>query len=322
MRPLTGKVLGAYIVVCLVWGSTYLAIRVGVRHMPPALFGGIRFLVAGTTLLGLAAALRYRLPSRLRDWWTAAIVGILLLGIGNGLVIWAEQYVESGFVAILIVTGALWMAGFDAIIPGSDTRPTWRQFVGLLVGLAGTAILVGGNVEGFGAAGLLGPVGVVVAAASWALGSIYSKRHPVETGPHVHAALQMVFGGGFLVLVGLLRREAGALEFTPEGLAAVAYLIVFGSIVAYTSYVYLLRHAAPAFIGTHVYVNTVVAVLLGWVLLGEHVTPWTFVAMAVIIGSVMWVRREVVTSRRDHALIDPDRAYPRSASTAGRSRDR
>ena len=304
MQTLTGRVFAAYVVVCVVWGSTYLAIRIGVRDLPPALFGGMRFLAAGAILLGLAALLRLPLPTRRRDWTTAAVVGILLLGVGNGLVIWAEQYVESGFVAILIVTGALWMAGFDALIPGSETRPTWRQFLGLLVGFAGAMVLVSGNLEGLGEAGLLGPVGVIVASASWALGSIYSKRHPVETGPHVHAALQMLFGGSALVLVGLLRGETGSLEFTPEGIGAVAYLIVFGSIVAYTSYVYLLRHAAPAFIGTHVYVNTIVAVLLGWGLLGERVTPWTFLAMAVILGSVVWVRWEAAMPHRRTVSFD------------------
>ena len=262
------------------------------------MFGAIRFLTAGTLLLGLATLLGHQLPRRARDWATAAVVGLLLLGVGNGLVIWAELYVESGLVAILIVTGALWMAGFDAVIPGSDTMPSWRQFAGLLVGFGGTLLLVSGNAAGLGEMGLLGPVAVVLASASWALGSIYSKRRPVETGPYVHAALQMLFGGSALAVVGLLRGEVGMFVLSPEGIGAVAYLIVFGSIVAYTSYVYLLRHAAPAFIGTHVYVNTVVAVLLGWAVLGEHVTAQTFLAMGVILGSVIWVRYEATVPRR------------------------
>ncbi len=300
-NALTGGVLAAYITVCIVWGSTYLAIRVGVQHLPPALFGAIRFLTAGSLLLGFAMLLGHRLPGRGRDWMTAAVVGLLLLGVGNGLVIWAELHVESGLVAIVIVTGALWMAGFDALIPGSDTKPTWKQFSGLLVGLGGTLLLLRGNAEDLGEMGFLGPAAVILASASWALGSIYSKRQPVETGPYVHAALQMLFGGSALAVVGLLRGEAGALMLSAEGIGAVAYLIVCGSIVAYTSYVYLLRHAAPAFIGTHVYVNTVVAVLLGWAVLGEHVTVWTFLAMGVILGSVVWVRCEATMPRRQRA---------------------
>jgi len=298
MKSLTGRVLAAYVTVSLVWGSTYLAIRIGAQHLPPALFGGIRFLSAGSILLVVAAVLRRPFPTRRSDWKTAAIVGILLLGIGNGLVIWAERSVESGITALLVVTGALWMAVFDAVIPGAETRPTWRQFAGLLVGFGGVVVLIGRNVRGLGEAGVLGPLALMVASASWALGSIYSKRHPVEAGPYVFAALQMLFGGAFLATVGLFHGEVGELTLSVQGVGATAYLVVFGSVVAYTSYVYLLRHAAPSFIGTHVYVNTVVAVLLGWLILAEQVSVGTFVAMGVILGAVIWVRREVTASAR------------------------
>jgi drug/metabolite transporter (DMT)-like permease len=287
---MSGRVVAAYLIVCLVWGSTYLAIRIGVGHMPPALFGGIRFLTAGLLLLGIATALGRRLPRRREDWFTAAIVGTLLLVVGNGLVIWAEQFVESGTAAILVVTGALWMGVFDTIIPGSQARPTWRQFIGLLVGFAGTALLVGG-VEDLRSAGIMPVAALLIASASWALGSVYSKRRPVETGPYVHAALQMIVGGVVMLVVGVAFGEVGRFELDRTGLAAIAYLVVFGSIVGYTSYVYLLRHAQPAFVGTHGYINTVVAVLLGWWLLGENVTVTTFVAMAIIIGAIVWVRQ-------------------------------
>ena len=285
-----GRVLAAYATVSVVWGSTYLAIRIGVRHIPPALLGGIRFLTAGCVLLAVALALGGRLPRRARDWVTAATVGILLLSIGNGLVIWAELYVESGTAAILVVTGALWIAVFDALIPGSEARPTWRQFLALVIGLGGTVLLVGGigAVEGSGVAPL---IALLAAAGSWALGSVYSKRRPVECGHYIHSALQMCFGGGVLLLVGALRGEFAAWSFSLPGLGAIAYLIVFGSIVGYTSYVYLLKCAQPALVGTTGYVNTVVAVLLGWAVLQEEVTVRTFVAMAVILGAVVWVRR-------------------------------
>ncbi|MEE8134475.1 MAG: EamA family transporter [Gemmatimonadales bacterium] len=287
---MSGRVLAAYVIVSLVWGSTYLAIRIGVGHFPPALFGGIRFSIAGLVLLGIALALGRQLPRRGRDWMTAALVGTLLLSVGNGLVIWAEQFVESGTAAILVVTGALWMGVFDAVIPGSEARPTWRQFVALLVGFAGTALLVG-DLDGLTTAGILPVLALLVASSSWALGSVYSKRHPVETGPYVHAALQMIAGGAVLIGVGLVVGELGDLEWTAAGMGAIAYLIVFGSIVAYTSYVYLLRHAQPAFVGTHGYVNTVVAVLLGWWILDERVTLMTFLAMGIIVGAVIWVRQ-------------------------------
>ena len=287
---MSGSVFLAYVIVSLVWGSTYLAIRIGVGHLPPALFGGIRFTIAGLVLLGISLALGRTLPRRGRDWATAAVVGTMLLSVGNGLVIWAEQFVESGTAAILVVTGALWMGAFDAFIPGSESRPTWRQFVGLVVGFAGTALLVG-DLGGLETAGFAPVAALLVATLSWALGSVYSKRHPVETGPYVHAALQMTIGGVVLLVLGVALGETGDFRLTAAGVGAIAYLIVFGSIVAYTSYVYLLRHAQPTFVGTHVYVNTVVAVLLGWWILDEQVTLMTFVAMGVIIGAVIWVRR-------------------------------
>jgi drug/metabolite transporter (DMT)-like permease len=291
MPATSGRVLAAYVTIGLVWGSTYLAIRVGVQHFPPALFGGLRFLIAGSALLVLALALGSPLPRRPRDWVTAAIVGLMLLAAGNGLVIWAEQSVESGLTAILIVTSALWMALFDALIPGSEARPNLRQVTGLVVGFAGIALLVGDHVDNLGDAGLLGPAALLVASGSWALGSVISKRRPVETGPHVNAALQMLFGGAAMALISLCTGEVGRLSLTPAGLAALAYLIVFGSLIAYTSYVYLLRHASPVFVGTAVYVNTVVAVLLGWIILDERVTVRTFVSMAIVLGAVVWVRR-------------------------------
>ncbi len=286
MRP---AVLAAYVTVSLVWGSTYLAIRIGVQHLPPALFGGIRFTIAGAILLAFARALGRPWPRRPQDWMTAAVVGTLLVSCGNGVVIWAEQYVESGMAAILVVTGALWMAVFDAVIPGSSSRPTWQQFVGLLMGFSGTAFLVGGGQVS--TRGVIPAIGLVGAAGCWALGSIYSKRHPVQAGPYMFAALQMLAGGTVMLMVGMLTGELPRLRFTPQGAAALAYLIVFGSLVAYTSYVYLLEHAQPAFVGTHGYVNTVVAVLLGWMLLDETVSTRTILAMVVILSAVVWVRR-------------------------------
>jgi drug/metabolite transporter (DMT)-like permease len=286
-----GPVIVAYVIVSLVWGSTYLAIRIGVQYLPPALFGGTRFLVAGTLLLGAALLLGHRLPRRARDWGTAALVGTMLLSVGNGLVIWAEQYVESGLAAVLVMTGALWLALLDAVVPGSTRRPSGAQFVGLVVGFAGAAWLALGDVATLQVAGVWPAVALLFATLSWAAGSIYSKRHPVDTGPYVHAALQMVAGGAVLTLTGLATGEAARFTLSVPGLLAVGYLIVFGSIVAYTSYVYLLAHAQPAFLGTHVYVNTVVAVLLGWVVLDEQVTIGRVAAMAVVLGSVVWVRR-------------------------------
>ena len=290
---LSGKTLVAYLTVCIVWGSTYLAIRVGVQHLPPATFGGMRFVTAGALMLGAALALGRSLPRKGTDWRDSAVVGVLLLTVANGLVIWAERFVESGPAAIFVVTVALWMAVFDAIIPGSAAKPTWRQFVGLLVGFGGTLLLVGADLEELRRADWRGPLALIGASASWALGSIYAKRRPVSAGPYVSAALQMLAGGVGLLLIGATTREFAVVQFSIPGFLTVAYLIVFGSIIGYTSFVYLLAHASPTVAGTYAYVNPFVAVFLGWAILDEQITARTFLALAIVLGSVVWVQKAV-----------------------------
>lgn len=282
--------LVAYLVVSVIWGSTYLAIRIGVQELPPALFAGLRFVVAGSVLLLVARLLGHRLPARGRDWRTNAVVGLLLLFCGNGLVVWAEQYTPSGIAAIFVVTVTLWLALFDAVIPGSPARPTLRQVAGLLVGFGGTMLLVGEDLGALRDADWRGPVALTTGAALWALGSVYSTRRPTQSGPYVNSALQMLAGGIALVIVGTAAGEWSAMHLSPRGIGALAYLIVFGSLVAYSSYVYLLRHLPPTVLGTHSYVNTVVAVFLGWLVLAEPLTTRTLVAMAIVLGAVVWVR--------------------------------
>jgi len=286
----SGRVLAAYLVLCVVWGSTYLAIRVGVAEFPPALFAGIRFLTAGSLLLGAALLLGRRLPRRRRDWITNGVVGILLLFCGNGLVVWAEQFTPSGVAAIVVVTVTLWLALFDALIPGSPARPTWRQVIGLLAGFGGTLLLVDTDLGALRTTDWRGPLALTCASAAWAAGSVYSSRRPSDASPEINSALQMLAGGLALALVGTLLGEAGRLHWSPRGIGALAYLIVFGSLVGYSSYVYVLRHMAPTVVGTYSYVNTVVAVLLGWAILREPITGRTVAAMGVVLGSVAWVR--------------------------------
>lgn len=276
---------------CIVWGSTYLAIRVGVAEFPPALFAGIRFVIAGSLLLTVALLLGRRLPARRRDWVTNGIVGVLLLFCGNGLVVWAEQFTPSGVAAIIVVTVTLWLALFDAVMPGSRTRPTWRQVVGLLAGFGGTLLLVDADLGALRRTDWRGPLALTSAAAAWALGSVFSSRRPSEASAEINSALQMLAGGLALAVLGLVLGEAGRLHWAPRGVGALAYLIVFGSLVGYSSYVYVLRHMTPTVAGTYSYVNTVVAVLLGWLILGEHITGRTIGAMVIVLGSVAWVRQ-------------------------------
>jgi len=290
MAALRGKALVAYLVVCVFWGSTYLAIKIGVGELPPFLFAGLRFLVAGLLLLGFALALGDRLPRQIGDWRTQAIVGVLLLAGGNAFVVWAEQYTASGVASIFVVTVALWMAFFDAIIPGGSGDLNWRVVAGLLLGFLGTALLVGASPSEILRADLRGPIALTCASASWSLGSVYGKRHKTDTSPYVGAALQMLAGGSVVALLGTGLGEWSRWQLTAKGAGAVAYLVVFGSILGYSAYTYALRHASATLVGTYAYVNPVIAVLLGWLILREPVTPRTFVAMALIIGAVVWIQ--------------------------------
>src|SRR6266511_5784859 len=228
MAALKGKALIAYLVVCVFWGSTYLAIKVGVGELPPFLFAGLRFLAAGLILLAVARALGDPLPRRWSDWRTLAIVGLFLLSGGNAFVVWAEQYTASGVASIFVVTVALWLAFFDAIIPGGSGDLNWRVVTGLLLGFLGTALLVGASPAEILRADLRGPIALTCASASWSLGSVYSKRHRTETSPYVGAAIQMIAGGATIAVVGTLLGEWSRWHLTPTGLGAIAYLVVFG----------------------------------------------------------------------------------------------
>jgi drug/metabolite transporter (DMT)-like permease len=287
----TARVFLAYVVLCVVWGSTYLAIRIGVQELPPALFAAVRFLIAGAVLMAWAMMSGRPLPKSRRDWTTNAITGLALLFAANGLVVWAEQFVASGVAAIFVVTVALWLALFDAVVPGSEARVTWSQAIGLLVGLVGCVPLVGLNLEELRTADWRGPVALLLATVFWAAGSVYSKRRPTSSGPHVNAAIQMLGAGMALLVVGTVAGEWSRFHLTLAGVGSVLYLIVFGSIIGYTTYIYVLRHMAPTIAGTYAYVNTVVAVFLGWLVLSEPITGRTVASMAIVIGSVWWVRR-------------------------------
>lgn len=291
------RVWAAYGALCVVWGSTYLAIRIGVEVLPPGLFAGVRHFIAGMLLFIVARSFGTPTPIRRSDLVHTAIIGLLLLFVANGLVVWAEQHVESGPTAIFVVTVSLWMALFDALIPGSRKRPTWWQAAGLGVGFLGCLLLVGANVEEFREADWRGPVALVAASAAWALGSIYAQRRPVGTGPYITSALQMTFGGAALILFGSAMGEWSRWVLDPRGAGALVYLILFGSIVGFTSYLYVLRHMSATMAGTYVYANTVVAVLLGRLVLDEPVTGRTLAAMTLVLGAVVWVR----AAERQHA---------------------
>jgi drug/metabolite transporter (DMT)-like permease len=290
MAGLRGRALVAYLLVCIVWGSTYLAIRIGVQELPPLLFAGIRFLNAGGLLAGQVLLTGGRLPARPRDWGVLAVVGLFLLLGGNAVVVWAEQFVESGPASVFVAAVPLWAAFFDALIPGGGTVFTWRVALGLALGVFGSALLAGVTPTELFSADLKGPIALTLASASWALGSVYSKRTPTESSPYAASAVQMLAGGAAITLLGLLSGEATQWHATTRGLGALAYLVVFGSIVGFTAYAYALRYASATVVGTYAYVNPVVAVLLGWLVLDEAITGRTIAAMILILGAVLMIQ--------------------------------
>ena len=292
MGDLRGRALWAWIIVCLVWGSTYLAIRVAVEELPPFLFAGVRWVVAAVALGAIAHFLfKEELPGRKKDWVTLAITGTLLLTGGNGLVVWAEQYVDSGSASIYVVTVAIWSAVFDALIPGGKTRLCLPLVAGLLLGLAGTVILTGITPGTLLRTDLRGPLALVAASGTWAFGSVYLKRNPVKIPFSMAASVQMLIGGLALLAIGLVRGESLPAHAGTASLGALGYLIVFGSLVGFTAYGYALRHASATVVGTYAYVNPVVAVLLGALLLNEALDLRKVVAMLIILSAVFWIQR-------------------------------
>ena len=318
MAGLRGKALFAWLLVCLFWGSTYFAIKVGVGVLPPFLFAGLRFLAAGLLLLVGALAFGDRLPRAAADWRRASIAGVLLLAGGNAFVVWAEQYTPSGVASVFVVTVALWMAFFGSVIPGGSGSPGWRVILGLLVGFLGTALLIGANPREILAADLRGPIALTCASAFWSLGSIYAKRNPTESSPYMTAAIQMLAGGTVVSLVGTALGEWGAWHLHARGALALGYLVVFGSIVGYSAFGYALRHAPATIVGTYAYVNPVIAVLLGWLLLRESITGRMVAAIALILAAVVWIqlshRASSVTGKRPSVGAPPNTADRRPSA--------
>ena len=311
MAALKGKALIAYLLVCVVWGSTYLVIRIGVEELPPFLFAGLRFVAAGLLLLGGALLFGDKLPREARVWRDNAIVGILFFAGGNSFVVWAEQFTPSGVASVFVVTVALWIAFFDSIVPGGKSVLGWRVLVGLAIGFFGTTLLIGASPREILNSDLRGPIALTLASASWAFGSVYYKRHPSTTSPYVGAALQMTFGGAVTALAGLALGEAPSWHLTAKGLFSMTYLAIVGSIVGFTAYVYALKHAPATIVGTYAYVNPVIAVLLGWWILHEAVTGRTFVAMALILGAVVWIQfSDVLQRRRKDGMTESGNVKP------------
>lgn len=292
--PATVEMVVALLIVYTVWGSTYFAIAVMIETLPPLLAAGARYATAGALVLGaLAAHARWRRshatperPTR-AHWRSAAIIGTLLLLGGNGGVVLAELRIPSGMAAVLIATVPIWLAVFDAAL--TRRRPTGLVIGGLAAGLVGVAVLLV-PVEGLERLDPLGIALVMGSAISWSAGSLYARRAPLPRSGLLLTGMEMLAGGAALMIAGTLLGEIGrtdVAEFSLRSLVAFAYLVVFGSIVAFTAYTWLLAHVSVSTVGTYAYVNPIVAVALGAVFLSEPITPRTIVATVIIIGAVI-----------------------------------
>jgi drug/metabolite transporter (DMT)-like permease len=280
----------AWIAVCLIWGTTYLAIRVALETIPPALVGGIRYVAAGGALAVLLALRGVRLPGP-AHWRGLALLGFLMIGVGNGGVIWAEQWVPSGIAAVIVATSPFWMIGLEAAL-GAE-RLSLRRVSGLVLGFLGILLLVWPELTAGGELGRLFVIGVIalqIAEIGWALGSSYSKRHARDENALGAAAVQMFFGGLIMLAAAVVRGEFELLTFTWRTLAAELYLIVFGSLIGYSAYVYALKHLPVSTVSLYAYVNPVIAVVLGTLLLGEPFGWRVVVGSAVVFAGIAVVR--------------------------------
>jgi drug/metabolite transporter (DMT)-like permease len=307
------KTLIAFAIIYFVWGSTFYAIRVGVREVPPLLLAAGRFTPAGAVLFAWALARGERPPSR-REWAATAFVGAIIFVVDYGLLFWAEQRVPSGTAAVILATIPAFMAIAEIILLRT-ARLTLRLGAALAIGLAGVVVLIdpslgmaGAPVYGLGAAAL------IVSAVSWSVASVLSRKLPMPSSKAMSAAAQMLTGGIFLCLVAAASGEARG--FHPAAVSgaawwALAYLMVAGSLVAFTAYTWLLHHESPTKVGTYAYVNPVIAVVLGHFLGGEALSLRTVLGTVLVIISVI----VITTRRKTSAETNADTTSATSAST-------
>ncbi len=291
INRMSWKVLLAFAIIYFVWGSTYLAIRVGVLEVPPFLLAAIRFLVAGLVLYGWTLARGERAPSA-RQWASISLLALLIFAIDYGLVFWAEQRVPSGVMAIMMATISAFMALAEIIFLRTQ-KLTLRLAVALVIGLGGVGVLVSHSLN-LGDAPIdgVGAVGLLVGAVAWAVASVLARTQPLPDSKFLSSGAQMLVGGVMLLLISASLGEFR--DFHPAAVSAGAwlallYLIVAGSIVAFTAYVWLLHHDSPTRVGTYAYVNPVVAVLVGYFLGGETLGPRTLLGSLFVLISVVMI---------------------------------
>jgi drug/metabolite transporter (DMT)-like permease len=278
----------AWVTICIVWGTTYLAIKIGVQNMPPFLFAGFRWIASSSIFIPILLIKGYKLP-RKKDWLPLSIVGILLLGVGNGMVVVSQQWLPSGLAALLITTMPFWVVLFESFLP-KGPKPNRLIIMGLVSGFTGVSLIFHNDfTKIIDPSYFLGYPAVFIAVTAWASGSLYSKYKKVDVHPLMGAAFQMLVAGTAQVVVGLILGEFSKFALNNmESVLAFGYLMIFGSLFGYVAYIYAINHLPVSFVTTYAYVNPVIAITLGWLILDEEMN-WIIIFAAMIILSGVYL---------------------------------
>ncbi len=292
------KAYFAWINICIIWGTTYLAIRIGVADLPPMLFAGIRWLIAGVLLTTILILRNYSLPG-IKDLKHLAVVGILLLGFGNGLVVVAEQWLPSGLTALFLSTLPFLVVGMESLLPNGP-KLNWFIILGLCLGTGGVVLIFAKDLNiTVDTDILVGGLCLFAAEVAWAVGTIYWKYKKTDVKPLMGASIQMLIAGTLQTLLGLGLGEQNSFHLTQNGIMAFIYLIIVGSIFGYVSYIYTVTHLPLSLVSTYAYINPVIALLLGWYVLNEPLTFTVFIATGLILLGVALVKRGSFTGAKE-----------------------
>ncbi len=298
MTPVPSVVRGksaaylAFATVCIVWGTTYLAIAVALESVPVLLVAGLRWMAAGLVLSAVMIGSGRGLPGP-RAWAPLALLGFLMNVMGNGLVVYAEQFVPSGLTAVLIATTPFWSAALEGMLPGGERFST-RSLLGLLLGFSGIVVLVWPELTHGGAGGtqfIIGVIAIQLACVGWVIGTSFAKRHKLGGDPFRSTALQMVFSGSMLLAAATAHGDWAHLAFTPRTLTAMLYLSIAGSLVAYSAYIYAIQHLPLQLVSLYAYINPMIAVALGTLFLHEPMSARTLIAAALVLLGTWIVSR-------------------------------
>jgi drug/metabolite transporter (DMT)-like permease len=312
------RIIVAFAMLYVLWGSTYLAMRVVVRDMPPYVAGAVRYLAAGPIMLAACALMGRKVSLTRKDLGRLLVISILLLSIGNIGVLWGEEYVSSGLASLIVALVPIWVVMIEAWGFRAG-RMTAKGLIGLAVGIAGLLVLLWPRIASGTHPGRLELLGAgILAGASffWALGSVFSHRFNLTVDVFASAAWQMTLAGAVNGVIALVTGQFQKTHWTTSALSAIAYLVVFGSWLGYSAYIYLLEHVPTPKVATYAYVNPIVAVFLGWIILREQVDVFMLLGTAIIIASVALVN----TSRLKHLPVDiqmADEACPKTVNVAG-----